>query len=111
MFSVHEMSAGDLFDDILTLEHPGGAAIVRRLGDRIIQSGKGNRWHRDPRLQRRTRYGGELAVVAERRVQTCRIREARAYGVELCRIGVPRRGPSPADGGERREVIAREAIR
>src|SRR6202042_3554501 len=102
---------GDLLDDVLTLEHPGGAPIVRRLGDRIIQSGKDDRWHLDPRLQRPTRYGGELAVVAERRVQACRIREARAHSVELRRVGVPRRGPSPADGGKRREVIAREAVR
>src|SRR3974377_2307402 len=97
MLPVHEMPAPDLLDDVLVLEHPRGAPIVRWLGDRIIQSRKGNDWHRDPRLQRCAGYGGELSVVAERRVQACPVGEARANRVELLRLRVPRRGPSPID--------------
>ena len=36
MLPMHEMPAGDLLDDVLVLEHPGGVPIVRRLHDWII---------------------------------------------------------------------------
>jgi hypothetical protein len=69
VFPVHEMSAADLLDDVLVLEHPGGAAIVRRLGDWIVEAREGDRRHRDPRPQRCAGYGGEFSVITERRVQ------------------------------------------
>ena len=48
---MHEMPARDLLDDVLVLEHPGGAPIVRRLRDRIIEAGKDHCRHRDSRPQ------------------------------------------------------------
>jgi hypothetical protein len=51
MLSVHEMSAGDLLDDVFAFEHPGRAPIVRRLDDWIIEPRKDDHRYRDPRLQ------------------------------------------------------------
>src|ERR1700732_1315569 len=73
MLPVHEMSAGDLLDQVLVLEHSRGAPVVGWLGDRIVPPRKGDHWHLDLRLQRRAGYGGELAVIAEGRVQARRV--------------------------------------
>src|ERR1700758_1132603 len=73
MLPMHEMPAWDLLDDVLVLEHPGGAPIVRCLGDRIIQARKHHHWNLDSRLQRCAGYRGELAVIAERSVQARRV--------------------------------------
>ena len=51
MFSMHEVPAWDLLNDVLVFEHSGGAPIVRGLDAWIIKPGKDDRWHRDPRLQ------------------------------------------------------------
>src|SRR5246127_4770169 len=51
MFPMHEVPAWDLLHDVLVLEHPRGASIVRWLDDWIIEPGKDDRWHHDARLQ------------------------------------------------------------
>ena len=51
MLPMHEMPARDLLDDVFILEHPGGAPIVRRLRNRIIEAGEDHCRDRDPRLQ------------------------------------------------------------
>ena len=51
MLPMHEMPARDLLDDVVAGEHPGGAPVIGGLGDRIIQPGKDNGWHRDSRFQ------------------------------------------------------------
>ena len=46
---VHEMPTGDLLDDVLVLEHPGGKPVIRRRGNRIVKSGKDDGRHGDGR--------------------------------------------------------------
>ena len=51
MLPMHEMPASDFLNDVLVLEHPRGAPVVRRFDNWIIEPRKDDHWHRDSRLQ------------------------------------------------------------
>lgn len=51
VLAVHEMSAWNLFHDILATEHRGCVSVVRGLGDRVVEPREHDSGHGDLRLQ------------------------------------------------------------